>query len=141
MRELKYHEKKLLKKVDFLNWKQDHDHRETKVMRRYHLQDREDYHKYNKLCGQLRSFAHRLSLLPAQDPFRSKMEGQMLSKLYDMYATILLFSRPVSTSRSCLKCISIHSSFRSLADRQSAPLSSKKRTGRSCVRPLCRKPT
>ncbi|KAG8828176.1 Small subunit (SSU) processome component [Serendipita sp. 401] len=84
MRELKYHEKKLLKKVDFLNWKQDHDHRETKVMRRYHLQDREDYHKYNKLCGQLRSFAHRLSLLPAQDPFRSKMEGQMLSKLYDM---------------------------------------------------------
>ena len=40
--------------------------------------------RYNKLCGSLRSFAHRLSLLPAQDSFRSKMEGQLLSKLYDM---------------------------------------------------------
>ena len=68
-------------------------------MRRYHIQDREDYHKcapiyfhqpvltarrYNKLCGSLRSFAHRISLLPAQDPFRARMEGQLLSKLYDM---------------------------------------------------------
>ena len=69
-------------------------------MRRYHIQDREDYHKYaflhisdtqphsllryNKLCGSLRSFAHRVSLLPAQDPFRSRMEAQLLSKLYDM---------------------------------------------------------
>jgi U3 small nucleolar ribonucleoprotein protein IMP3 len=70
-------------------------------MRRYHIQHREDYHKsvplsraltvlehcrprYNKLCGSLRSFAHRLSLLPSQDPFRSRMEGQLLSKLYDM---------------------------------------------------------
>ena len=40
--------------------------------------------RYNKLCGSLRSFAHRLSMLPAQDPFRAKMEGQLLSKLYDM---------------------------------------------------------
>lgn len=70
-------------------------------MRRYHIQDREDYHKcvshapptihvlhfarrYNKLCGSLRSFAHRISLLPAQDPFRARMEGQILAKLYDM---------------------------------------------------------
>lgn len=68
-------------------------------MRRYHIQDREDYHKsvcfvsvpflcsvsrYNKLCGSLRSFAHRVSMLPAQDPFRARMEGQLLSKLYDM---------------------------------------------------------
>ncbi|KAJ6543929.1 hypothetical protein B0H19DRAFT_290910 [Mycena capillaripes] len=84
VRKLKYHEQKLLKKVDFLNWKQDANLREIKVMRRYHIQDREDYHKYNKLCGSLRSFAHRVSLLPAQDPFRARMEGQLLSKLYDM---------------------------------------------------------
>jgi len=53
-------------------------------MRRYHIQDREDYHKYNKLCGSLRSYMHKLSLLPAQDPFRARMEDQLLSKLYDM---------------------------------------------------------
>ncbi|KAL7417311.1 hypothetical protein BDY24DRAFT_165867 [Mrakia frigida] len=84
MRELKFHEKKLLKKVDFLNYKQDSNLREVKVMRRYHIQDREDYHKYNKLAGSLRGLAHRLSLLPAADPYRSEMEGQVLSKLYDM---------------------------------------------------------
>ncbi|KAF9268325.1 alpha-L RNA-binding motif-containing protein [Marasmius fiardii PR-910] len=84
VRKLKHHEQKLLKKVDFLNWKQDANLREIKVMRRYHIQDREDYHKYNKLCGSLRSFAHRLTLLPAQDPFRARMESQLLNKLYDM---------------------------------------------------------
>lgn len=42
------------------------------------------YHRYNKICGAIRSFAHRLSILPAQDPFRSTMESQLLSKLYDV---------------------------------------------------------
>jgi U3 small nucleolar ribonucleoprotein protein IMP3 len=32
----------------------------------------------------MRSLAHRLALLPAQDPFRARMEAQILSKLYDM---------------------------------------------------------
>ncbi|KAK7051242.1 U3 small nucleolar ribonucleoprotein imp3 [Paramarasmius palmivorus] len=67
-----------------MQWKQDANLREIKVMRRYHIQDREDYHKYNKLCGSLRSFAHRITLLPAQDPFRARMESQLLNKLYDM---------------------------------------------------------
>jgi len=30
-------------------WKQDANLREIKVMRRYHIQDREDYHKFT-LC-------------------------------------------------------------------------------------------
>jgi len=84
VRQFKFHEQKLLKKVDFLNWKQDANLREIKVMRRYHIQDREDYHKYNKLCGSLRSYAHRLTALPPQDPFRARMEAQLLAKLYDM---------------------------------------------------------
>lgn len=53
-------------------------------MRRYHIQDREDYVKYNKLCGSLRGLIHKISLLPAQDPFRSRKEGEILDKLYDM---------------------------------------------------------
>lgn len=40
--------------------------------------------RYNKLCGSLRSLAHRIALLPSQDSFRSRTEGQILSKLYDM---------------------------------------------------------
>lgn len=45
MRQLKHHEQKLLKKHDFLQWKQDAGLREVKVMRRYHIQDRDDYRK------------------------------------------------------------------------------------------------
>ncbi|CED84123.1 alpha-l rna-binding motif-containing protein [Phaffia rhodozyma] len=84
MRQLKFHEKKLLKKVDFLNYKQDASLREVKVMRRYHIQEREDYHKYNKLAGLLRALAHKVSQLPAADPFRAKMEADLLSKCYDL---------------------------------------------------------
>ena len=31
MRKLKHHEKKLLKKVDFLQWKREHQHRELEA--------------------------------------------------------------------------------------------------------------
>ena len=46
MRQLKHHEQKLLKRVDFLNYKQDQNHRDLQVIRRYHIQHREDYFKY-----------------------------------------------------------------------------------------------
>jgi len=43
VRKLKFHEQKLLKKVDFLQWKHENNIREIQVMRRYHIQNREDY--------------------------------------------------------------------------------------------------
>ena len=61
MRKLKFHEKKLLKKVDFLQWKNEHNLRELSAMRRYHIQDRDDYKKYNKLCGMVTRMARRAS--------------------------------------------------------------------------------
>lgn len=45
VRKLKYHEQKLLKKVDFINWEADNNIREVKVMRKYFIQKREDYTK------------------------------------------------------------------------------------------------
>ncbi|KAF9578737.1 Small subunit (SSU) processome component [Lunasporangiospora selenospora] len=84
MRQLAYHEQKLLKKVDFLNWKSTENLREIKVMRRYHIQKREDYIKYNKLCGNVKALANKIALLPPQDPFRQKQEELLMGKLYDM---------------------------------------------------------
>ncbi|GAA5883274.1 hypothetical protein JCM16303_007342 [Sporobolomyces ruberrimus] len=84
MRQLKHHEQKLLKKIDFIQWKSDAGQRESKVMRRYHVQNRDDYHTYNKLCGQVRRISHLLSRLPPVDPFRTKYEDLLLSKLYDL---------------------------------------------------------
>ena len=49
MRKLKFHEKKLLKKVDFFNWEIDNNQHELKIMRKYRILKREQYTMYNKL--------------------------------------------------------------------------------------------
>lgn len=46
MRKLKYHEQKLLRKVNFFDYKKEKNVREIKILRKYHIQKREDYHKY-----------------------------------------------------------------------------------------------
>lgn len=84
MRKLKYHEQKLLKKVDFSQWKSDSTLQEIKVMRAYHLQDREDYSKYNKICGQIRKLANDISLLAPNDPYRAEMSNALVAKLNSM---------------------------------------------------------
>ncbi|CAO3646320.1 unnamed protein product [Cunninghamella echinulata] len=83
MRQLKHHEQKLLKKVDF-QWKKDDNIREIKIIRRYHIQKREDYHKYNKLAGNIHKLANCISLLDSRDPFRAQQEKALLDKLYTM---------------------------------------------------------
>lgn len=47
VRKLKYHEQKLLKKVDFISWEADNNLQEIKILRRYRIQKREDYTKYD----------------------------------------------------------------------------------------------
>ncbi|KAI8827408.1 hypothetical protein BJ741DRAFT_658391 [Chytriomyces cf. hyalinus JEL632] len=81
---LKYHEKKLLKKVDFLQWKTDSSLHETKVMRRYHVTRREEYQKYNRIAGQIKKIANKLSLLDPRDPYRDTKTEDLLEKLYQM---------------------------------------------------------
>jgi U3 small nucleolar ribonucleoprotein protein IMP3 len=44
MREFKFHEQRLLKKVNLYNYKNDGNLREIQVMRRYNILKREDYH-------------------------------------------------------------------------------------------------
>ncbi|KAI0134057.1 hypothetical protein BJ170DRAFT_591050 [Xylariales sp. AK1849] len=84
VRKLKHHEQKLLRKVDFITYKQDNDHRDAAVIRRYMIQKVGDYHKYNQLCGNLRQLAHRLSNLPPENETRRKHEELLLDKLYSM---------------------------------------------------------
>eukprot|EP01122_Echinamoeba_exundans_P006969 TRINITY_DN2057_c0_g1_i1.p1 TRINITY_DN2057_c0_g1~~TRINITY_DN2057_c0_g1_i1.p1 ORF type:complete len:182 (-),score=21.65 TRINITY_DN2057_c0_g1_i1:164-670(-) len=83
-RKLKFHERKLLKKVNFLEWKKENNIREIEVLRRYYIQDREDYTKYNKICNQIKRLAHFLSQMDAKDAFRQKMADQLLDKIYNM---------------------------------------------------------
>lgn len=43
VRKLKYHEEKLLKKVDFITWQVDNKGRENAVLRKFHIRKRDDY--------------------------------------------------------------------------------------------------
>ncbi|EWS75574.1 U3 small nucleolar ribonucleoprotein IMP3 (macronuclear) [Tetrahymena thermophila SB210] len=85
MRKLKFHEQKLLKKHDFFkNWTGEDNHHEVKVIKRYHIQNREDYERYNKICGLVTSLICKLKLLDEKDQFRVKLTEQLLEKLYNL---------------------------------------------------------
>lgn len=84
MRQLKHHEKKLLRKVDLYSWKGEDNLQVAKVMRRYHLQNRDDYTSYNRIVGMVTKLAAKLKTLPADNSFRIAMTEQLLTKLFDM---------------------------------------------------------
>jgi len=76
--------RRLLRKTDFITYRQDNNHRDAQVMRRYMIQEPGAYNTYNRICGSIRQLAHRLSLLPPDSPFRQKHEKLLLEKLYDV---------------------------------------------------------
>jgi len=84
MRQLKHHEKKLLRKVDLYSWKGENNLQVAKVMRRYHLQNRNDYTSYSKICGMTTKLVAKLRNLPADDAFRIAMTDQLLTKLKNL---------------------------------------------------------
>ncbi|KAF2228023.1 U3 small nucleolar ribonucleo protein imp3 [Elsinoe ampelina] len=84
VRKLKHHEQRLLRKVDFVNYPKDEQHRASAVLRRYSVSNPADYTSYNRLCGKLRHLAHRLSLLPPESAFRRKQEDLLMEKLWDI---------------------------------------------------------
>lgn len=52
-------------------------------MRRYHIQGRDDYKKYSKLCGVVTRLVHFLKKLESSDPARIELTDQLLEK-YDI---------------------------------------------------------
>ncbi|XP_016946908.1 U3 small nucleolar ribonucleoprotein protein IMP3 [Drosophila biarmipes] len=84
VRKLKFHEQKLLKKVDFITWKVDNSGKENKILRRFHIQKREDYTKYNKLSREIRELAERIAKLDASEPFKAEATTMLLNKLHAM---------------------------------------------------------
>lgn len=84
VRKLKHHEQKLLKKVDFINWEVDNNLHEVKVLRRYRIEKREDYTKYNKLSRNIRDLAQKIRDLNEKDGFRAQSSHRLLEKLYSI---------------------------------------------------------
>lgn len=105
MRVLKHHEKKLLKKVDFYSWKEEQNVRESKILRKYHLQDREDYMKYNRIVGLITKVVSKLRQLPKEDDVRRQVSVSLLQKLYGMglvnKESTLIAAEKISVSAFC----------------------------------------
>lgn len=85
MRELKHHEKKLLRKTKFFEpWKNESTFRESQVIRRYGLTKREDYNLYNQLVGKITKLVSLIKNLPPNDKFRIKLTEQLCDRLYNL---------------------------------------------------------
>jgi len=84
MRELKHHEKKLLKKTDFLSWKRTNNIHEMKIVKRFNITDRQDYSRYNKLVGDIQKMVALLRKMPSSDSDRIRMSETLLDKLHQM---------------------------------------------------------
>jgi len=72
VRKLKYHEQKLLRKVDFVNWEVDNNLHEVKVMKKFHIQKREDYTMYNRLSREIRDIVRAIKDLVTFVPSLAK---------------------------------------------------------------------
>eukprot|EP01091_Cochliopodium_minus_P011008 TRINITY_DN3047_c0_g1_i1.p1 TRINITY_DN3047_c0_g1~~TRINITY_DN3047_c0_g1_i1.p1 ORF type:complete len:187 (-),score=29.92 TRINITY_DN3047_c0_g1_i1:71-631(-) len=83
IRKLKFHEKKLLKKVDFLEWGKK-EKIVNRTLRVYQIRVRSDYDCYVDYCKEIHSISEKLQKLDPKDPFRIKISNQLLEKLYQM---------------------------------------------------------
>jgi len=81
VRKLKFHERKLLKKVDFINW-DNNNLKEIALMKKFHV-TREEYTKYNKMARQIKTLAFKISHLP-EDAFRLKYSSNLVEKLHSI---------------------------------------------------------
>jgi U3 small nucleolar ribonucleoprotein protein IMP3 len=82
-RRLKYHEHKLLRQHDFLQYEQDLWH-EPYCIQKYHLQDREDYRRYLRLTGLIRGLLGHLRFLPASSNVRIQVTAELTKRMHDM---------------------------------------------------------
>lgn len=82
MRNLKYHEKKLLKKVNLDEWKKTNTQREQLVTTKYLLHDRDQYVEYNILVGKIRKLTESLARLDDTNVTKKFITNKMNEKLY-----------------------------------------------------------
>ncbi|KAF5276884.1 hypothetical protein FQA39_LY06435 [Lamprigera yunnana] len=82
VRKLKFHEQKLLKKVDFISWEVDNNIKKVKILKKYYIQKQEDYSKYNKLARSIRELGRKIKEVDPKHPFRTHCSAQLLEKLY-----------------------------------------------------------
>lgn len=84
VRKLKYHEQKLLRRLESVSWEAAPGNlAEVRALRRYRVGRREDYARYKALAREVRAVARRLrDLSPGSAAFRARCAAALLEKLY-----------------------------------------------------------
>ena len=111
LRKLKHHEAKLLKKVDFLDWKEEKNLHQSTIVAKFGLSDRDEYSKYYAVVGKIQKLTRHLGRMKADDPFRKMMTQALLKKLWDMglvqQTQSLLDADKVTVSSLCRRRLAI----------------------------------
>ncbi|EJW04312.1 hypothetical protein EDEG_01436 [Edhazardia aedis USNM 41457] len=84
MRKLRFHEQKLLRKVDFNLYKSTNTVREQQITARFYLQNRDTYHFYNCIVGKIRKLAFALSKLKDTDEVKNSLGKNIVNRLFAM---------------------------------------------------------
>ncbi|NXX92037.1 IMP3 protein, partial [Centropus bengalensis] len=86
VRKLKYHEQKLLRRLDLVSWEAAGTSlAEVKALRRYRVARREDFVLYKALARSIRALARRLrDLGPKSAAFRARCTSRLLEKLHGL---------------------------------------------------------
>lgn len=82
MRNLKFHEQRLLRQTDFNNWTaRNVDHAQS-IVTRYQLSGVVEYKKYNDFVGLWQKIASKLKVLPQNDIFRETTIELLLKDIH-----------------------------------------------------------
>lgn len=98
MRQLKYHEKKLLRKVDLLEWKGTPSQREHAITQKYFIEERETYPMYNVIVGKIKRLSIALAKLSDNEVLKQTVVKELTNKLY---------SAGIIRSKSLLECAKV----------------------------------
>lgn len=83
MRKLKYHEQRLLRKTNFLEWRNTDTRNEHFYISRYFITEREDYYIYKKLVRIIRQLAESIASLPdSNSAAKERYAHALVSRLH-----------------------------------------------------------
>ncbi|ELP93847.1 U3 small nucleolar ribonucleoprotein IMP3, putative [Entamoeba invadens IP1] len=84
VRKLKYHEEKLMKKTDFINWKLDNGPLKAAIMRKYFIHSEKEYGSYLQVSYAIVALAKSIAKLPKTDEFRMVLTRRLCDALFDL---------------------------------------------------------
>ena len=83
-RKLKYHEQKLLKKTNLVQWRKENNIRIGDIMARFGLESSEEYHDYNRLVGKINSLTNFIRQMDPDDKVRISITKQFVDRLFNL---------------------------------------------------------